>query len=232
MEVTPEGLARFFEVVLPRMYEVQRRVVVAAAAEMFGRGNKTAVAWASGMSRNTVIKAEAEVAVGIEPSDRLRAVGGGDKPLIDKQPGLLAALDELVHPDTRGNPMSLLRWTSKSSTHLAGGLVARGYDVSSRTVLRILHQLGYSLQANAKVTEGRQHRDRDAQFHYLDDIASSFIDNDQPAGPTRSRNVRAIDTTGGPTYNPAAANESRYACNNSGVDVAGAGIMTAPETSR
>lgn len=135
------------------MNEVQRRVVAGAAAEMFGRGGKTAVASASGMSRNTVIRAEAEVAVGIKPSDRLRAVGGGDKPLIDKQPGLLAALDELVHPDTRGNPMSLLRWTSKSSTHLAGELVARGYDVSSRTVLRILNQLGYSLQANAKVTE-------------------------------------------------------------------------------
>jgi hypothetical protein len=68
------------------------------------------------MSRNTVIKAEAEVAAGIEPSARLRAVGGGDKPLIDKQRGLLEALDELVHPETRGNPMSLLRWTSKSST--------------------------------------------------------------------------------------------------------------------
>jgi hypothetical protein len=181
VEVTAEALARFFEVVLPHMNELQRRVVAGAAAEMFGRGGKTAVAVASGMSRNTVIKAEAEVAAGIEPSDRLRAVGGGDKPLIDKQPGLLAALDELVHPETRGNPMSLLRWTSKSSTRLAGELVASGYDVSSRTVLRLLHQLGYSLQANAKVTEGRQHPDRDAQFRYLNDIAARFIDDDQPA---------------------------------------------------
>ena len=98
------------------MNELQRRVVAGAAAEMLGRGGKTAVATASGMSRNTVIKAEGEVAAGIEPSERLRAVGGGDKPLIDKQPGLLDALDELVHPETRGNPMSLLRWTSKSST--------------------------------------------------------------------------------------------------------------------
>ena len=181
MEVTPSGLARFFEVVLPHMNEVQRRVVAGAASEMFGRGGKTAVAVASGMSRNTVIKAESEVIAGIGPSDRLRVAGGGDKPLIDKQPGLLDALDELVHPETRGNPMSLLRWTSKSSTHLAGELVAAGFDVSSRTVLRLLHQLGYSLQANAKVTEGRQHRDRDAQFRYLNDIAAAFIDDDQPA---------------------------------------------------
>lgn len=181
MEVTPEALARFFAVVLPHMNELQRRVVAGAAAEMLGRGGKTAVATASGMSRNTVIKAEAEVAAGIEPSLRLRAAGGGDKPLVDKQPGLLAALDELVHPETRGNPMSLLRWTSKSSTKLAEELVRQGFEVSGRTVLRLLHRLGYSLQANAKVSEGRQHPDRDAQFRYLADMAQGFIDDGQPA---------------------------------------------------
>jgi transposase len=168
-------------VVLPHMNEVQRRVVAGATAEMLGRGGKTAVAAASGMSRNTVIKAQAEVSGGIEPAARLRSPGGGDKPLIDKQPGLLEALDELVHPETRGNPMSLLRWTAKSSTNLAEDLVRRGFDVSSRTVLRLLHRLGYSLQANAKVTEGRQHPDRDAQFRYLNDLAQGFIDDDQPA---------------------------------------------------
>jgi hypothetical protein len=180
MEVTPEGLARFFEVVLPHLNEKQKRVVAGATSEMLGRGGKTVVATASGMSRNTVIKAHAEVEAGIEPSDRQRAQGGGDKPAIEKQPGLLAALDELVHPDTRGNPMSLLRWTSKSSTNLAKDLVAKGFEVSSRTVLRLLHQLGYSLQANAKVTEGRQHPDRDGQFRYLNDLAQSFIDDDEP----------------------------------------------------
>lgn len=148
---------------------------------MLGRGGKTAVAGASGMSRNTVIKAESEVAAGIEPPARLRRAGGGDKPLTDKQPGLLEALDELVHPETRGNPMSLLRWTSKSSTKLAEDLVRQGFEVSSRTVLRLLHRLGYSLQANAKVTEGRQHPDRDAQFRYLNDMAAAFVDDDQPA---------------------------------------------------
>jgi transposase len=182
VEVTPEALARFFEVTLPHINEVQRRVVAGAASEMLGRGSgKTAVANASGMSRNTVIKAEGEVAAGIEPPARLRAPGGGDKPLADKQPGLLEALDELVHPETRGNPMSLLRWTSKPSTKLAEDLVRQGFDVSSRTVLRLLHRLGYSLQANAKVTEGRQHPDRDAQFRYLNDMAAAFIDDGQPA---------------------------------------------------
>jgi transposase len=122
---------------------------------MLGRGGKTAVAMASGISRSTVIKAESEVTAGIEPATHLRAPGGGDKPLIERQPGLLAALDELVYLGTKRSPMSRLRWTFKSSTNLADELVRQGFEVSSRTVLRLLHGLGYSLQANAKVTKGR-----------------------------------------------------------------------------
>jgi hypothetical protein len=132
------------------------------------------------MSRNTVAKAENEVAAGIEPSSRLRAPGGGEWLLSDKQPGLLEALDELVLPETRGNPMSLLRWMSKSSTKLADDLERKGYEVSSRTMLRSLHLLTFSLQANGKVTGGRQHRIRDAKFNYLNDMAVSFIDDSQP----------------------------------------------------
>ena len=180
MEITEEGLVRYFEVVMPHMNELQRRVVAGATSELLGRGGKSAVALASGMSRTTVTKAEGEIAEGIEPSTRLRSVGGGDKQKIDKLPGLLTTLDELVNPDTRGNPMSLLRWTSKSSVKLAGELDRRGFHVSSSTVLRLLHLLGYSLQANAKVTEGRQHPDRDLQFRYLNDTAASFIATGQP----------------------------------------------------
>lgn len=205
MHVTPEGLARFFDVVLPHLNERQRRVVAGAAAELLGRGGKTAVAEASGMSRNTVIKAAAEVALGMEPSDRLRLAGGGDKPLTDKQPGLLEALDELVHPETRGNPMSLLRWTSKSSTKLADELERKGFEVSSRTVLRLLHQLGYSLQANAKVTEGRQHADRDAQFRYLNDMASAFVEDGQPviSVDTKKKELIGDYANGGAEWAPA-----------------------------
>ena len=97
------GLERFFETVLPHLNEVQRRVVAAAMAGALGRGGQARVAAASGMSSSTVIKAEAEVRGGIEPSDRLRAPGGGDRPAIDKQPGLLEALDELVHPGHAGH---------------------------------------------------------------------------------------------------------------------------------
>jgi len=204
VEVTEEALARFFEVVLPHMNEVQRRVVAGAASEMLGRGGKTAVATASGMSRNTVIKAESEVTTGIEPTARLRAPGGGDRLLTDHQPGLLGALDELVYPETRGNPMSRLRWTSKSSTKLADDLVRQGFEVSSRTVLRLLHHLGYSLQASAKVAEGRQHPDRDAQFHYLNDMAERFIDDDQPviSVDTKRKELIGNYANGGAEWSP------------------------------
>jgi hypothetical protein len=102
VEVTAVGLARFFVVVLPHLNEVQRRVVAGASAQMLGRGGKSWVAEPSGMSRNTVIKAEGEVAAGIVPQVRLRASGAGAKPLTALQPGLLEALDQLVYPDTQG----------------------------------------------------------------------------------------------------------------------------------
>ncbi len=204
MEVTGEALERFFSVTMPHLNEMQRRVMAGAAAEMLGRGGKTAVAAAAGISRNTVIKAELEVVAGIEPSDRLRVPGGGDRPLTDKQPGLLEALDGLVAPETRGHPMSLLRWTSKSAAKLADELLRKGFEVSARTVLRLLHQLGYSLQANAKVTEGRQHEDRDAQFRYLNDMAAAFIDDAQPAisVDTKKKELIGDFANGGSEWQP------------------------------
>lgn len=204
MEVTAEGLARFFDLVLPHMDEVQRRVVAGAMAEMLGRGGKTVVAEASGMSRNTVIKAVGELAEGLTPSARLRAPGGGDRPLSDKQPGLSEALEALVHPDTRGDPMSLLRWSSKSSTKLADELVRQGYAVSSRTVLRMLHRLGYSMQANAKVNEGAQHPDRDSQFVYLNGTAGEFIAEGQPviSVDTKKKELIGNYKNGGQEWSP------------------------------
>jgi hypothetical protein len=125
--------------------------------------------------------------------------------LTDKQPGLLVALDELAHPETRGNPMSLLRWTSKSSSKLAQNLVGQGFEVSSRSVLRLLHKLGYSLQANAKVSEGRQHPDRDAQFNHLNDTADAYIESGQPVISVDSKKKELIGNyaNGGAEWAPA-----------------------------
>ena len=203
MEVGADGLARFFAVVLPHLNERQRRVVAGAAAELVG--NKSAVASASGMSRNTVIKAEAEVAAGLEPSSRQRPPGAGRKPVTEHQPGILADLDELVHPQTRGTPMSLLRWTSKSTAHLAEELGRRGYRVSADTVGRLLKALGYSLQSPSKQKEGTRHPDRDAQFRYLDDRAADHLAAAQPtiSVDTKKKELVGEYGNGGREYQPA-----------------------------
>jgi hypothetical protein len=155
VKVTENSLARFFEVTLPHVNEREPGVVGGAAVEMLGRGATTAVAAASGMSRNTVIRAAAEVQAGIEPSVRLRAPGGGHNSLIDAQPGLLEALDKFANPEIRSDPTSTLRWTSRSSTKLADDLMLQGFMVISLSVLRLLHKPGYSWKANANAADGR-----------------------------------------------------------------------------
>jgi len=169
-----------------------------------GRGGKSAVAEASGMSRNTVIKAEREVSVGIEPSDRQRAVGGGDIKSEVKQPGLMSALDELVHPETRGNPMSFLRWTSKSTAKLAEELVRQGFKIADDTVGRILKDLGYSLQAPAKEKEGPAHPDRDAQFRYLNKQVGVSMKAGQPviSVDTKKKELVGEFSNGGREFHP------------------------------
>jgi hypothetical protein len=180
MEASAEELARFFDTVLAHLNEKQRRVVAGALSRELGRGGKSAVAKASGMSRNTVIKAEGEVTIGIEVSHRLRAPGGGDILAEVKQPGLLDALDELVNPTTRGNPMSHLRWTSKSTGKLARELTHQEFNITDDTVGRILKSLGYSLQAPAKQKAGTAHPDRNAQFHYLNEQIETHLCAGQP----------------------------------------------------
>lgn len=173
-------------------------------AEALGRGGKSAVAECSGMSRNTVIKAEREVREGIEPSERQRAVGGGDVKAEVKQPGLLEALDELVHPETRGNPMSFMRWTSKSTGKLATELVRQGFSITDDTVGRILKSLGYSLQAPSKQKEGTAHPDRDVQFGYLNQQVGSFMKKGQPviSVDTKKKEIVGEFSNGGSEYQP------------------------------
>ena len=180
MELSLEELVGFFETVLPHLNELQSRVVAGGMAVALGRGGQARVVEASGMSSSTVYKAVSQVRAGIEPSDRQRAVGGGDRPAVDKQPGLAEALDELMHPSTRGTPMSNLRWTLKSTYELSRDLHGSGYRASAELVRRLLHQMGYSLQAPAKQNEGTSHPDRDGQFRYINDLAGKRMELGEP----------------------------------------------------
>jgi transposase len=180
VEITESALAGFFGAMLPHLDERQRRLMVGSAAVMLGHGGRTKVAKLSGVSRPTVSKGADEIEAGAEVTDRLRSVGAGAKPAVETQPGLLEALDALVDPETRGSPMSLLRWTSKSTYELARELVAQGYQVSAELVRRLLHQMGYSLQAPAKEKEGTTHPDRNAQFEYLNSLTARRVEAGEP----------------------------------------------------
>jgi transposase len=151
-----------------------------AAAGVLGRGGIAAVAEAAGMSRSTVQRAVGEIDAGVEVSDRVRPPGAGRPRVEDAQPGLVQALDDLVEPESRGDPLCPLRWTSKSTRTLAGELRTQGFEVSHVTVGDLLHRMGYSLQAPAKENEGAQHPDRDAQFRHIDRQARAHLKAGQP----------------------------------------------------
>lgn len=156
-----------YEIMAPYLNEQTRRAWAAAEALSLGRGGTAIVAEAIGMSRTTLTKAKHEVVTPIESPGRQRRPGGGRKMLAETDEGMLAALDALIDPSTRGDPESPLRWTCKSTYHLAAALTEQGHPVSQRTVYRLLEALGYSLQTNRKIQEGAEHPDRDAQFLFI-----------------------------------------------------------------
>src|SRR3954471_1028770 len=162
-------LARRFEVLLPHLNERQQRLALATEARLLGHGGVRAVAEASGVSATTVRRGVAELESGEDslPVGRARRAGGGRRRADNQDPELAAALLRLVEPDERGDPMSPLRWTTKSLRHLAEQLAGQDHPVSAPTVGRLLRDNGFSLQGTAKTLEGAQHPDRDAQFTYI-----------------------------------------------------------------
>jgi len=157
----------------PYLDERTRRVIAAAEAKVAGRGGISAVANCTGMSRSTIHQGLKEIEGGGTSHSRIRRPGGGRKRADAKDPELLPALEKLVAPATRGDPMSPLCWTSKSTEHLAAALRSQGHAVSPRTVARLLQVLGYSLQANRKSREIRSsHPDRNAQFEFINQTAT------------------------------------------------------------
>jgi len=169
------------EVLLPVLDEKSRRLTLGAVARAAGDGGITAVAKMTGASWQTVADGTAELESGqVAPEDRVRRPGAGRKKLAQAGPGLVPALRALVEDSARGDPESPLLWTAKSVKHLADELTAQGHRCSPQTVWRLLHEEGFSTQANAKVTEGKRHPDRDAQFRYISAQAKEHLAAGQP----------------------------------------------------
>lgn len=169
-----------YAAIFPLLDEQQCRMIAAADALCLGHGGVSRVARASGLSRTTIHRGIAELDESREPGRRIRQVGGGRKGVVDRDPTLLQALEALVDPLTRGDPMSPLRWTCKSTRQLAAALRQQGYTISHPTVASLLHELGYSLQANVKTLEGTSHPDRDQQFRYINTQVKRYIQRKRP----------------------------------------------------
>ncbi|MGI8534896.1 MAG: ISAzo13 family transposase, partial [Mycobacteriales bacterium] len=202
---TAEFVARRYSLLRPHLDERQRRLLLGVEASQMGRGGIKAIAAATGVHPDTIARGVREVEGVSEPQARVRAAGGGRKKLAQTDPGLAAELTALVDPETRGDPMSALVWTTKSTRHLAGELTNRGHPVSDRTVARMLREMGFSLQGNAKVVEGAQHEDRDAQFGYLAVQVAEHTSAGQPviSVDTKKKELVGEFKNGGREYQPA-----------------------------
>jgi hypothetical protein len=165
--------------------ERSRRQWAAAEAMEYGYGGLTAVSTATGLARDTIAAGLQELKYRqLHPDEpvtaRLRTQGAGRKPLTESDSTLMAALEALVEPLTRGDPESPLRWTCKSTRRLATELSSQGHRIGYRSVAWLLHEAGYSLQANRKTREGNQHPDRNAQFEFINAQARRFQKRGQP----------------------------------------------------
>jgi hypothetical protein len=168
--------------VLATLDEVRARWYVAQKAIELGHGGIQKVHELTGISRPTITKGMRELRdpKGLRVSERLRRVGGGRKRLEVLDPTLRRDLDRIMDENTRGDPMSLLRWSSKSTERIAAEMTQLGHPMSADTVRRLLHQMEYSLQANVKVKEGEHHPDRDGQFRYINEQVKACIAHGDP----------------------------------------------------
>ena len=181
-----EGIRNKFELLRPLMNERLRRQWAACETLTLPRGGVTLVAQATGLARTTIwagrreLRHQAERPPEALQPERARGPGGGRHLAEDDDPTLVRDLEALVEATTRGDPQSPLRWTCKSTRNLAAELNGRGHHVSHVTVAALLHDLDYSLQANRKTKEGKDHPDRDAQFEHINRQVRAFQRQGQP----------------------------------------------------
>ena len=182
--VAEAAIRRRFRLIERHRDERLRRLVAAAEVAAAGAGGVSAVARATGVSRRAIRAGAKELkargAAALAPG-RVRRPGGGRKRTIDQDPTLVADLEKLIEPTTRGDPQSPRRWTCKSVRRLAVELTREGHRTSHRMVAALLQQLGYSLQANRQTIEGTRHPDRDAQFAHINARVRAYLRQGEPA---------------------------------------------------
>ncbi len=170
--------------VLSTLNEAQARWYIAKEAINLGRGGLKRMYELTGLSRPTILKGMKELKSGQDLSKvaqgKIRREGGGRKRLANLDPALVKDLTHIMDENTAGDPMSLLKWTGKSTRNIADEMVNLGHSMSAMSVYRMLKEMGYSLQANVKTKEGKEHPDRDSQFKYINAQVKDFIKSKAP----------------------------------------------------
>lgn len=201
--VDATGVSTKYKKLAALLDERARRAWAAAEASEIGYGGVAAVSAVTGISRTTILAGQRELSQA-SPGVKMRKPGGGRKSLVSKNAGLLASLEQLVEPSTRGDPMRPLLWTCKSTSRLARELSAQGHHVSARTVAALLIDLRYSLQSNRKVLEGKSHPQRDAQFSHINEKVKAFHTRGEPVVSVDTKKKELVGTfkNGGKEYRP------------------------------
>jgi hypothetical protein len=204
------SIVRKFSAIASAFDERARRLWAAAESRAIGYGGDALVSSATGLARDTIRRGRLEIERGVAATGRIRRAGAGRPRLQKTQPGLVEALERLVDPLTRGDPMSPLRWTCKSRAKLASALTKDGWQVSSTTVGRLLNDvLKYRLHAVQKTREGASHPDRNEQFEYINATAASFLRRKQPvvSVDTKKKELVGDFKNGGREWQPRGTNE-------------------------
>lgn len=189
-----------YQTISSYLSENSKRAWAASESIAIGRGGDTIVSEATGMSRVTISRGKADVKGEYTPNDkRIRKAGGGRKSLKEKSPLLVKDLDKMIAPLTRGDPENPLRWTCKSTYNLAEALKEKGHSISQKSVYTMLQELGYSMQSNKKVLEGKQHPDRDSQFQFINQKVLVFQEAGLPVisvDAKKKENIGVFKNTG------------------------------------
>ena len=209
---TNEFIKESYSLIAPHLNEKQLRLLAAAEAKALGFGGVSTIAALTSLSRPTITKALKELAETPDTNndERIRRPGGGRKKTKDADPELVDLLEHLVDPETRGDPMSPLRWTCKSTRQLSRALTEAGHPVSHKVVAELLKEQGYSLQANRKTIEGGDHPDRSDQFRYINNQAGTFLSQGHPviSVDTKKKELVGQYKNAGEEWTPSGAPES------------------------